>query len=65
MTTGITDLAGNALSADKTITFTTANTAPTANSFTYGTAIGNSAKTFDWKILSGATDPEGQAMTGS
>lgn len=41
------------------------NSAPTANDFTYGTAIGSAAKTFSWKTLSGATDADGDALSAT
>lgn len=63
ITTGVADLAGNALASNQTISFTTVNSTPTANNFTYGTAIGSSAKTFDWKTLSSATDSDGNALS--
>lgn len=39
------------------------NTAPEANSFIYGTDIGNAAKTFSWMTLSAATDVDGDTIT--
>ena len=67
ITTGVTDLAGNALASNQTTAFTTANssvTTPiTANSFTYSTAIGSSQATFNWKTLSSATDPAGGTLS--
>jgi len=37
----------------------------TASNFTYGTAIGGSAKTFDWKTLSSATDSDGHSLSAT
>jgi len=44
---------------------TSCNAAPTANHFTYATAIGSSAKTFDWNTSSGASDAEGDPYTAT
>lgn len=41
------------------------NSAPTANNFTYGTNVGNTAKTFDWFVLSSAADADGDTLTAS
>jgi hypothetical protein len=41
------------------------NHAPTANDFTYGSNIDNSAKTFDWKVLSGAADANNDPLTAT
>ena len=41
------------------------NNPPTANDFTYGTDIGGAAKTFDWKVLSAASDLDGNPLTAS
>lgn len=60
------DSIGNLQTAVSSVNFTTsANSAPTANDFTYGTAIGSTAKTGNWKTLSGALDADGDALTAS
>lgn len=60
------DAANNDQAAVSSVDVTTnapANTPPTANNSTYGTNIGNAAKTFDWKVLSAATDVDGDTIT--
>lgn len=42
-----------------------ANVPPTANNFVYGVNIGNTAKTFDWKVLSAAADANGDTLTAT
>jgi ribosomal protein S9 len=39
------------------------NTPPTANDFTYGTAIGNSTKKFSWLSLGNASDKDNDKLT--
>jgi hypothetical protein len=58
------DAANNVQAAVQSVAVTT-NTAPTANNFTYGTNIDNTAKTFDWKVLSAAADADGDALTAT
>ncbi len=41
------------------------NHAPTANDFTYGTAVAHSAQTFSWLTLSSATDANGDTMSAT
>jgi len=65
ITTGITDDANNPLASNQTLSFTTVNSTPSANDFTYGTAIGGSAKTFNWKSESNASDSDGHTLSAT
>lgn len=47
------------------VSVSSANIAPTANDFTYGTNIGNTARTFNWKTLSSAADANGDTLTAT
>ncbi|MDD2565678.1 MAG: Ig-like domain-containing protein [Candidatus Gracilibacteria bacterium] len=62
----VKDPSGNISTATLIINVSAApNAIPTANNFTYGTNIGNSAKTFDWAILSAAADANGDSLTAT
>lgn len=65
MSVTATDNDGASNSDSFSITVNAANAAPTANNFTYGTSIGNAAKTFSWLILSGAADADGDSLSAS
>lgn len=41
------------------------NHAPTANDFTYGTAVAHEAQTFNWLTLSSAADADGDTMSAT
>lgn len=56
------DAANNVQAAVQSVNVTT-NSPPTANDFIYGTNIDNTAKTFDWQVLSAAADADGNPLT--
>ena len=58
------DAANNVQAAVQSVAVTT-DAVPTANNFTYGTNIDNTAKTFDWKVLSAAADADGDPLTAA
>ncbi|MDO8464583.1 MAG: Ig-like domain-containing protein [Gallionella sp.] len=58
------DAANNVQAAVQSVAVTT-DAVPTANNFTYGTNIDNTAKTFDWKVLSAAADADGDPLTAT
>jgi len=51
--------------ASMNITVNSINDVPAASNFTYSTDIGNSAKTFNWKTLSSASDIDNDTLTAT